>query len=281
MKEKKECIIIQDLLPNYIETLTQEETNQYIEEHIKDCKDCMQVLEEMKKEIKVEKPKIEKSKLKYIKKYSKKLKIIKNVALFIVLIITIIIARRAIIINELTIKANNISTVNYKQIVTVYLKSYSDGCNKRETEFYKYGDITLQKDKAIYEDGYNFTTLVYDSPTENIYIVYNDEKREVVWDEKKNYRTQSSSDSSYFISPFKENHTWFFFKNVFEKYASPIYKVNLGRKKCYKTIINKVEYYIEAETGVLVKSVDTNNNEYYYTFEFGKLTKDDVARPET
>ena len=37
MKEKKDCKIVQDLLPNYIEKLTNEETNNYIEDHLKEC----------------------------------------------------------------------------------------------------------------------------------------------------------------------------------------------------------------------------------------------------
>ena len=35
MRENKECKIVQDLLPNYIEKLTNEETNQFIEEPFK------------------------------------------------------------------------------------------------------------------------------------------------------------------------------------------------------------------------------------------------------
>ena len=49
---KRDCKIVQDLLPNYIEKLTDEETNKYIEEHIKECEECKNVLENMKKDIK-------------------------------------------------------------------------------------------------------------------------------------------------------------------------------------------------------------------------------------
>ena len=31
---KKECKIVQDLLPNYLEKVTNEETNKFIKEHI-------------------------------------------------------------------------------------------------------------------------------------------------------------------------------------------------------------------------------------------------------
>ena len=43
MKERKNCKIVQDLLPNYIERLTNDVTNQYIEEHISTCAECKEV----------------------------------------------------------------------------------------------------------------------------------------------------------------------------------------------------------------------------------------------
>lgn len=52
MKEKKDCKIVQDLLPNYIEDLTNEETNYFIDEHINECPECQKILENMQKEIK-------------------------------------------------------------------------------------------------------------------------------------------------------------------------------------------------------------------------------------
>ena len=52
MKEK-ECKIVQDLLPNYIEKLTNEETNQFIEEHIEQCEECKEKLKKMEEKINV------------------------------------------------------------------------------------------------------------------------------------------------------------------------------------------------------------------------------------
>ena len=52
MKEKRDCNIIQDLLPNYIENLTNEETNHFIEEHLKKCNECQKVLENMRRKLK-------------------------------------------------------------------------------------------------------------------------------------------------------------------------------------------------------------------------------------
>ena len=50
----RDCKIVQDLLPNYIENLTDEVTNEYIEEHIATCAECAQVLKDMNGDLKLE-----------------------------------------------------------------------------------------------------------------------------------------------------------------------------------------------------------------------------------
>lgn len=51
MKEKQSCAVVRDLLPLYMEQLTSEETNQIIEEHLKDCKSCNSRYDAMREEI--------------------------------------------------------------------------------------------------------------------------------------------------------------------------------------------------------------------------------------
>lgn len=53
-QENRDCKIVQDLLPNYIEGLTDEVTNEYIEEHIATCSECANALKAMSGEIKLE-----------------------------------------------------------------------------------------------------------------------------------------------------------------------------------------------------------------------------------
>ena len=77
MGNKKDCRIVQDLLPNYIEGLTNGETNQYIEEHLKECEECKQVLENMKKDYNLTDTKREKREVNFLKKYRNKMKILK------------------------------------------------------------------------------------------------------------------------------------------------------------------------------------------------------------
>ena len=52
MKER-DCKIVQDLLPNYIEKLTNEETNKFIEEHLKTCEECKKIYDNMKNILKL------------------------------------------------------------------------------------------------------------------------------------------------------------------------------------------------------------------------------------
>jgi hypothetical protein len=71
MKNEIRCSIVQDLLPNYIEKLASEDTNQVIEEHLENCEDCKKVYNQMVADIgKTEKvPVIE---LKFLKKLKHK-----------------------------------------------------------------------------------------------------------------------------------------------------------------------------------------------------------------
>lgn len=41
---KKECEIVKDLFPNYIENRINDVTKEYVEEHIKSCKSCADIL---------------------------------------------------------------------------------------------------------------------------------------------------------------------------------------------------------------------------------------------
>lgn len=46
-----DCDIVKDLLPLYVEDLTSEKSNQFIEEHIATCDECTNNLKNIKKEI--------------------------------------------------------------------------------------------------------------------------------------------------------------------------------------------------------------------------------------
>ena len=70
MKSEMECSIVEDLLPSFVEELTREETNEFMEEHLKDCASCRKKAESLSYEMEhVEKaPERE---LKFLKKVKK------------------------------------------------------------------------------------------------------------------------------------------------------------------------------------------------------------------
>lgn len=51
MTDKLSCAVVRDLLPNYIDKLTSDETNQGIEKHLSSCDDCNKVYHDMTGEI--------------------------------------------------------------------------------------------------------------------------------------------------------------------------------------------------------------------------------------
>ena len=110
----EKCQIIKDLFPSYIDGLTNEDTNKYIEEHIKECEECKEELECMKKELESDTTLKNGKEVKYIKKFSNKMKILKTILLIILLIFVFKVGRNMIIIASLNNKISNYTALtNY------------------------------------------------------------------------------------------------------------------------------------------------------------------------
>lgn len=90
MRKNEECRLIQDLLPNYIEGLTSDETNTYIENHIKDCKECTRILKNMGEEVVLDKID-DMKKIDYLKKIKHRNKTIIGIVLSVSIILIIFI----------------------------------------------------------------------------------------------------------------------------------------------------------------------------------------------
>ncbi|MFD2046564.1 zf-HC2 domain-containing protein [Ornithinibacillus salinisoli] len=48
---RKNCDMIRDLIPMYVENLTSEDSNQYIKEHLNSCEDCMNYLNNVERDL--------------------------------------------------------------------------------------------------------------------------------------------------------------------------------------------------------------------------------------
>lgn len=84
---KKDCKIIEDLLPNYIEGLTNEQTNKFIKNHLSECKICNDIYKDMIKDIQVDK--IDMKEIDYLKRVKRNFKIATWLIIICVLIIVI------------------------------------------------------------------------------------------------------------------------------------------------------------------------------------------------
>lgn len=122
------------LASKYIEKLTEEETNKYIENHLKECST---VLEKMQKELMLDKEKeLYKEETNYLKKYNKKLNGLRIIISIVILICIFMLVRKMIILMNIQKTAEKyINSNNY------YIKScWYEGEQMRTSETYVKGE---------------------------------------------------------------------------------------------------------------------------------------------
>lgn len=141
---KIECKIVQNLLPNYIDELTDSEINEFIEKHIENCKECEQALKDMQGDIKLEK--INNSKkinaLKKIKRRYRRIVIISILAVILIGIISLYCW-------------NNYRFVKDENGKTVIERFTFD---KKNISNYKNTVINVKKKQDYTKDGYIYIT---------------------------------------------------------------------------------------------------------------------------
>lgn len=287
MKEINECKIVQDLLPNYIEELTNEETNKYIDEHLKKCENCKKVLESMKKDIQVNDLKRTKKEVKYIKKFNNKMKLLKSIIILIILIFIILTLRKFFIISKLSEKAENtINPDNFHRIVYSYnLGEYT------KTEMFKLDDKFKIDITEVTDDGV-INKVMYaklkESPEKyvsNIYIEADNEKNV--------YLNQEISISA---DPYNSLYT----DNLFQLFIISIFatveNTTFNGKECYyisnfETINSDSEgKYVNKNTGLPIstiayeyKNTDGTSGRWplaEYIYEFNTVTEKDFKEPD-
>lgn len=283
MKEKRACKIIQDLLPNYIEDLTNEETNSFIEEHLKECDECKRILENMQKNLKIDENKKDNREVKYIKKYNKKLRILKIIILIIVALFLIRTLRNAIILSSLSNKAKEyVNSNNYHKITTSY-----NGDNLMNIEtFYKDGkSVTIVK--KITEDSTNKIISYENNGTQNVYY-----EAENIKKVKPNSNASVVSNIANWLEP--ANPLEFIISSV----TSNIRSVECNGKECYFIDgymtssylmgINTGKYF-DKVTGLLIRNSEiqstnlsgyTTDNIVDYVYEFNTVNEDVFIEPD-
>lgn len=291
----KECKIICDLLPSYIDGLTTEDTNQYIEQHLDNCKDCKEVLEEMRKDFKTDIIKKDTREVKYIKKYNMKMKILKFILLGILLMFLFSYIRKVIILVGLNNKSNKYTNSSNCYMKTINFTSAAEIMTTLEN--YKKDGKYIRKIKSLSERSKVTTTEYYNGENLN---VYNEIEFEENDGEHLLRKTASlNSDKHVIYEPIIPNMIdichpiRFLGMPIFSTISSE----KCNGKDCYRIVLysfgdnDGTIYYIEKETGLLLRSIGVSSmyakvdGEKYdmitdYQYEFNVVTEEDFIEPD-
>lgn len=128
MEVKRDCKIVEDLLPAYIENMLSVESMSFVEEHLKVCPDCENSYKEMISEIKKEEIQNTEN-VKIIKKYKRKiraLKILVGLVIFVILSIGLgtLVFRYSVVKNAL------VKNINYDASGNFRLEYYEDSIER-------------------------------------------------------------------------------------------------------------------------------------------------------
>lgn len=265
MKEKRNCRIVQDLLPNYIEKLTNEETNSYIEEHLKECNECEKVLKNMQQELSINSSKRDSREVNYIKKYNKKFKLLRNILLLILLLFIIVIGRKTLILATISNKINKIKDTN-----NYYIKSESffDG-EMTIAETYKKDDKVLIKKRKYSRNNQITNNVIYKSGEECFMLTDNGKEKTLI----------KLSDVLIDTPSFNSNSL---LENIKIAFTTTIRKSTIKGIECYVIREENNEKFIDVNTGLTIKMVSNDADATInYEYEYGIVHEEDIVRPDT
>lgn len=273
MTDRRNCKIIQDLLPNYIEGLTNQETNQFIEEHLNECAECKNMYTDMKQKLSGEGRENSKEKVDYLRKYNRKLRVLKSIILIIIIVLPLLFcysARKMTILSNLVAKqADYKCSNNFHQRViknTDEVNMIADYYKKGNKDVY-YQTITINK------TGETAKKVMFVSESE-VKMYYEKGKEDIL----------NEYDLSFGIMPVS---MYFDYKSLWQTFITmqkvSIKETILNGKNCYKIKYNLTpnpdnlewEVYKDKETGLTIKLDD-----FEFEYEFDNVSDSVFAEPD-
>lgn len=266
---KNDCKIVQDLLPNYIENLTLKETNEYVESHIEQCKECSKALEIMRKGIENEQKKSFKQ-IDYLKKYKNKMHFLKSILLIIAILVIVFLGIKLykwqLLLKLFNHNANYDLGNNYRIIQrdgntgSVTEKLYKDGIS-----FIKFKDNT----SAIWSDG------------SQKYIIISKDKKYFVVD---NNQPPTSLDNtvtllSYLLVTEENSNTSLDILSYVFTHNISIRNEEYGEHKCYVVKLDESKFWVDKDSLFVIRE-DFNNESTETTVETNVLTNEDIKMPD-
>lgn len=267
---KEDCEIIRDLLPLYADDVCSIESKKIVENHLKNCNECKEILETIKKDEK-EKNSVEKDTLTNFYSKIKKSKIkavIISLIVFIIVVFLIKYVYSFILFNHIINKAHKYSDIDNMFIqkmenslddeVYVTKRYYKDGKFKEVSE-------TYTKDKVT-----NIYTKYISVDSDEIVTIYPD-NRALIEKELKIMNRESMLKNIPFV--YNDSIGFRTITPIFLSINSKKFKVGAysnENKQCYVLqdrfdIGTNWEIWLDKETGLPIKEININGIKSYYS----------------
>lgn len=264
MEKKKECRIIEDLLPNYLEGLTNEITNEFIEEHLNECASCQKEKQKMTNKIETKVVPNEQIEIDYMKKYRRRMNILKSI-IGIIIILEIIflgdLSRKFFIINKFKIQMTESNPENY---YVKLINNDDDSCIESWTR----GEKSLNKRKL--ENG---EQIKYSDPDEAWLIINDKEGKLAIKVDREKFGSATIAIGYDSIST---ENLWETLQYAFNaKVTSEVY----NGIECYRVYSNEYkQIYINKEDFRSVRIVN-GDTDYSYEYIINSVTDEQVELP--
>lgn len=199
---KKDCKIIQDLLPSYSDGITSQETNNYIEGHLKNCVECRDTLKNMNKEIELNENIEQTKELKYLRGFKNRRNIIVVLSILFTICLCIGILLVRVPINPDRFNVEWMYMSNNE--LNIYLNTdYSNIVVTGEVENNEERKEVIIKVKGGIPNGisggyYGINANIdIDENTENVYIEGAFGKRKLIWSKNMDVMTKEEWENWY------------------------------------------------------------------------------------
>lgn len=299
MKKEIECKVVEDLLFGYVDKTLNNESKKLVENHLKDCKDCKEKLNEILEENK-QNEKIQQREIDYLKKIKIKSRI-KSILIAIGIIILILILLYLI-------KFIRISNIMGKAERS--LKSQNYYREKQENS----GEDSVSVSKTYYKDGkYKITNEIYsDNGKELISTEYGEvrsDERKIVNEREKIVTVYKGDISETFnkeenvkFDRFPLEERKMVYANLGKAFLMSIESDSYDSNKEYYILRYKFdkrntwEVWLDKETGLVIREINRGGSVVYipgteivkkerdiiekYKYDFGIVNDEDVSVPD-
>lgn len=290
---KKDCEIIKELLPNYVENLVSKQIKDYVEEHISYCTECRQLLNSMQDDKVVEKEtniKEEQAEIRNINRYRRKsilIKVIIGILIIIVIASVGIFSKYARNSSIIFTAYNKLQEIKDAENFKITIEEH-DSNNNDEVHITKYFYKDGKYKKEVFSNNNTYSQVYYGEMNSTSYVFIDKKTNELI--NSVSYSLMSKSD---FFVMFTDINFHVTDKGIIpnltsmlsfdirtEKYnGNDCYVLKYGGETSYR------EIWINKDTMLQVKNIQKNdNNTYYetiYSIERDTTTNEDITLQNT